>query len=263
MYTTSQETEYYILSLKWTRGPDEMVTWWRPENKGYCWHLDQAGRYSEAEVAAHLDYYNSGYATAAVPCDVVDTLAIERKLELEDGKVYRGMMRTEENLRTLLGAAPFPFTAPQHAEGKVAKILKVIGRATAPEVDAATFVRNTRAKDQTLRPENARVGAPTRAEAAEGIESGRRLLGDTGSDWDALLVAQAASLGHTFAARVYDPKTDQTYAKRSGTQSSVMQDLEAYLDRSGRDGKEVRCFQPIDGGRWDQVTLQEFQAPTL
>ena len=67
--------EYYIVNLSHLKVSDKYVTVWRPDCKGYAWPLSWAGRYPEAEVRSHLDYYNSG-ENLAVPCAVLDALAV-------------------------------------------------------------------------------------------------------------------------------------------------------------------------------------------
>ena len=69
-------SEFYILSLKWTRRSDRLITWWWPENNGYCYRLEEAGRYSADAVAGDPNYYDNGVTTKAVPCEDVDALAI-------------------------------------------------------------------------------------------------------------------------------------------------------------------------------------------
>jgi len=59
--------DYFILSLKWTRG--DYCVWWGPENSGYVGSLSDAGRYTEAQIAAEPNYYNDGKDTLAVPCE--------------------------------------------------------------------------------------------------------------------------------------------------------------------------------------------------
>lgn len=66
--------EFYILSLKWTRGGD-LLTWWCANNSGYTTILEQAGRYPRALVEMKADYYNNGDSTIALPCAVVDAAA--------------------------------------------------------------------------------------------------------------------------------------------------------------------------------------------
>jgi hypothetical protein len=62
--------DFYILSLKWTRG--DVLMWWRPKNSGYTVFLESAGKYTAEQVAADPAYYNDGVDTAAVPAATVD-----------------------------------------------------------------------------------------------------------------------------------------------------------------------------------------------
>jgi hypothetical protein len=65
---------YYILSLKWSSG--HILTWWQPDRNGYTFSLDEAGRYTAAEVEADRKYYDDGVETKAVPCEVVEGLTM-------------------------------------------------------------------------------------------------------------------------------------------------------------------------------------------
>lgn len=73
MSGTAKEREYYILSLKWTRGDE--ATWWNPDNAGYTIVLDRAGRYAESRVKAAPCYYNNGVSTRAIPCEEAEKIA--------------------------------------------------------------------------------------------------------------------------------------------------------------------------------------------
>lgn len=89
---------FYILSLKWSKKKDKVITWWRPNNAGYCLRMDWAGKYTQAHVDEHQSYYNDGKSTIAVPCDVVDKLVEDntvswghlKKLIKEYGKKKEG-----------------------------------------------------------------------------------------------------------------------------------------------------------------------------
>ena len=50
---------YYIISLKHTHKEDKYITLWRPNNSGYCYSQDQAGRYSEIKEGYKIidDYF--------------------------------------------------------------------------------------------------------------------------------------------------------------------------------------------------------------
>lgn len=60
--------KFYLLSLKWSRG--NFLTWWRPNSAGYCWDLDSAGLYEEAE-AKQIE--EAGHrSSVAIPQDVAE-----------------------------------------------------------------------------------------------------------------------------------------------------------------------------------------------
>lgn len=66
----------YIVSVKHTNREHAYITVWRPDDKGYAWPLSWAGKYSEADVLAQRDYYHRGDDTLAVPCMLLDALAV-------------------------------------------------------------------------------------------------------------------------------------------------------------------------------------------
>lgn len=67
---------YYVLSLKWSKRRDGLLTWWRPNNNGYCYRLEEAGRYTAEQIEAKRNYYDDGENTRAIPCANVDAMAI-------------------------------------------------------------------------------------------------------------------------------------------------------------------------------------------
>lgn len=94
-------TEYFILSLKWTSPDDHYITFWHPNNAGYTWALERAGRYDEALIASHASYYNNADSTLAVPVDVAVTLAESATLDRHEVTAVRN---TPRNMRVLKGA---------------------------------------------------------------------------------------------------------------------------------------------------------------
>lgn len=68
--------DYYIVNLSHTQRDDRYITIWRPDDKGYCWALSRAGKYPGEHVMNHLGYYNSGCGNVAVPCEVLDAVAV-------------------------------------------------------------------------------------------------------------------------------------------------------------------------------------------
>lgn len=63
------------MSLKWTRHNESNITWWGPNNSGYVWNLDLAGKYTEEQVRRIPDYYDNRAHTIAVPCEIADAYA--------------------------------------------------------------------------------------------------------------------------------------------------------------------------------------------
>lgn len=64
-------SQYIVLSLKHTKRRDKAITLWQAGDTGYCWKLEAAGLYDEADVLERLGYYNSGCSNIAVPVDLV------------------------------------------------------------------------------------------------------------------------------------------------------------------------------------------------
>lgn len=68
--------ELYIVSLKHTKRRDRYITIWRSDDAGYCYPLVWAGKYQKDDVLERPGYYNSGCSNVAVPCHVLDCIAI-------------------------------------------------------------------------------------------------------------------------------------------------------------------------------------------
>lgn len=68
------EREFYVISLKHS-GRREMFLFWRANDAGYTSDLDQAGRYTEEQIAADQRAYNNGTDTIAVACKSVEVLS--------------------------------------------------------------------------------------------------------------------------------------------------------------------------------------------
>ena len=69
-------TDCYVVSVHHTMREDRYITIWRPDDKDYCWALSRAGKYPCDHVMSHLGYYNSGCSNVAVPCSVLDAVAV-------------------------------------------------------------------------------------------------------------------------------------------------------------------------------------------
>ena len=79
--------EFFVLSLKWSDGM--MATWWKPNDSGYTYSLEEAGRYSREAVEDKANYYNDGETTLAIP--VEKALAMSFSAVLNDSYKFRGI----------------------------------------------------------------------------------------------------------------------------------------------------------------------------
>ncbi|WP_426110976.1 hypothetical protein [Massilia sp. PWRC2] len=93
---------FYVVSVKHTQREQPYITFWRPDNKGYAWPLSWAGQYSEAEVAADLEYYHNGYDSFAIPCALMDSLAVPPALGTIDNNAGPVVMNTKLNWKFLI-----------------------------------------------------------------------------------------------------------------------------------------------------------------
>jgi hypothetical protein len=92
----------YIVNLSHLRRDQPYVTVWRPDHRGYAWPLSWAGRYSEEAVRATPDYYNCGDSNIAVPCGILDQLAVPPKPGAIDNDAGPVVLSTAENWRQLI-----------------------------------------------------------------------------------------------------------------------------------------------------------------
>lgn len=67
---------FYVISLKHTLRNDRYITIWAPDDNGYRWALSRAGKYERDRVMRLLGYYNSGHSDIAVPCHILDEIAV-------------------------------------------------------------------------------------------------------------------------------------------------------------------------------------------
>lgn len=103
--------EFYILSLKWTRGGD-LLTWWAPNNSGYTTVLELAGRYPRELVEAKRGYYDNGESTIAIPCVDVEAEAqrvvMDHALRRLTGRRFERIMTESEPCETCGTDVPLP-----------------------------------------------------------------------------------------------------------------------------------------------------------
>lgn len=92
----------YIVNLSHTGPKDRYITVWRPDDRGYCWALSRAGKYPREHVMAHLAYYNNGCAHVAVPCEILDGIAIPPIPGHHDGDTGPCIENSKENWDLIL-----------------------------------------------------------------------------------------------------------------------------------------------------------------
>lgn len=73
--STEPTDEFYILSLRWSKRRDKVLTFWDSNDSGYRYRLEMSGRYTREQIEAHHDYYDNGESTRAVPCAEAEALA--------------------------------------------------------------------------------------------------------------------------------------------------------------------------------------------
>jgi hypothetical protein len=64
-------TEYFIVSLKHTGKKDKYITLWRPDNKGYCWPLELAGKYNGYQQGYHDGDVNVPVPASEIPLKLI------------------------------------------------------------------------------------------------------------------------------------------------------------------------------------------------
>lgn len=96
------EREFFVLSVRHTQRHSPYITLWVADNSGYCGRVESAGRYTESQIKAHLAYYNNGYDTVAVPCDIAEQLAFPVSPGFFDDNNGRWLKNTGATWRFLL-----------------------------------------------------------------------------------------------------------------------------------------------------------------
>jgi len=97
-------SQYFIVSLKHTPKSDKYITVWRPDARGYAWALSWAGRYSNDEVMANLEYFNSGSDSLAVPVEILARIAVDPGTGSIDNDAGPVVLNTAANWKVIVGA---------------------------------------------------------------------------------------------------------------------------------------------------------------
>lgn len=94
--------DFYIVSLKHTRREHAYITVWRKDNCGYAWPLSWAGKYSAQQVDENPEYYHNGRSTLAVPCDLLDNLAVPPEKGMVDNDAGPVILNNRTNWRCII-----------------------------------------------------------------------------------------------------------------------------------------------------------------
>lgn len=112
--------EFYVISVKHTQREHAYITVWRPKAKGYAWPLSWAGKYSADEINTNLDYYHRGDDSLAVPCLLLDDLAVPPTKGAIDNDAGPVVLNNKANWQKILGwistfePRPAHFPQPQY-----------------------------------------------------------------------------------------------------------------------------------------------------
>jgi hypothetical protein len=113
--------DFYIVNLSHTARNDRYITIWRPNDRGYCWALSRAGKYQYEHVMSHLGYYNSGCTNVAVPCGVLDEVAVAPIPGHHDNDAGPCVENTRANWKIILKSVIAPPKSPSSPEFKGAR----------------------------------------------------------------------------------------------------------------------------------------------
>jgi hypothetical protein len=97
-------TDCYIVNLSHIHRKHKYITVWRPDNCGYAWPLSWAGKYPLEKVMANLHYYNTGTANIAVPCEVLDAMAVNPDKGDIDGNKGPVVLNNRENWNKIIAS---------------------------------------------------------------------------------------------------------------------------------------------------------------
>lgn len=114
----------YIVNLSHTERDDCYITVWRPDDRGYCWALSRAGKYSRDHVMGRLGYYNDGCSNVAVPCDVLDAVAVAPIPGHHDNDAGPCVENNRENWALILASVIAQPEYPSQPEFKSARKAK-------------------------------------------------------------------------------------------------------------------------------------------
>lgn len=94
-------SDFYVISVTHTQREHQYITVWRPDDKGYAWPLSWAGRYPHERILASLDYYHGG-GNVAVPCNLLDEIAVPPTPKTVDNDAGPVVLNTKENWQRII-----------------------------------------------------------------------------------------------------------------------------------------------------------------
>ena len=110
------EEPFFVISVKHTMRRDPYITLWRPDDCGYCFRIEAAGKYAKDRVSDRLGYYNSGCDSVVVPCSVLEKLAVRVKPGYldEDGAAIPNTAKTWKTIKNSFVFAPAYEVLPEY-----------------------------------------------------------------------------------------------------------------------------------------------------
>lgn len=98
------DDQFYIVNLSHHDKKKDYLTFWRPEDKGYCYPLSWSGKYSRAQIDTQLDYYHNGGSNIAVSCAVIDSMTEPPTKGSIDGDAGPIVRNSRYNWNVIMGA---------------------------------------------------------------------------------------------------------------------------------------------------------------
>lgn len=103
---------FYVISFEHTQPEHDFITLWRPNNSGYCWPVEWAGKYTRAQIEAQRGYYSNGESTMAVPVDVAQRLSVPSDEFSREGEPIATVLLNAAPVWKALFKAALPTTGP-------------------------------------------------------------------------------------------------------------------------------------------------------
>lgn len=110
---------HYIVAVDRAKNGAPYIALWGPEDAGIHFSLKGAGLVTTDKVAHYLGFYNSGNSSLAVPCDVLDAIAVPNGDSYgytEEGPFVENNSENWKRILSSLTAAPRFTPKPEFAE---------------------------------------------------------------------------------------------------------------------------------------------------